>query len=61
MMFLIHLQVTGTELPSDTTPEQARERITIALRGQCALVILDDIWEVDVLKCCSVVFKYPTN
>ena len=45
MRALIHLQLTGEELASDATPEQAKEKITVAMRGRTVLVILDDIWE----------------
>eukprot|EP01046_Picozoa_sp_COSAG06_P029309 COSAG06_NODE_2708_length_6408_cov_2.142970_1_plen_1860_part_00 len=45
MQALIHLQVTGGELAADTTPEQAKEKITVAMRGRTVLLILDDIWE----------------
>ena len=45
MRALIHLQATGEELSSDATPEQAKEKITVAMRGRSVLLILDDIWE----------------
>eukprot|EP01043_Picozoa_sp_COSAG02_P047011 COSAG02_NODE_4462_length_5335_cov_42.590718_2_plen_495_part_00 len=45
MKALIHLQLTGDELAADTSPEQAKERITVAMRGVCVLLILDDCWE----------------
>jgi hypothetical protein len=45
MQALIYLQVTGEELAADATPEQAKEKITVALRGRIVLLILDDIWE----------------
>ena len=47
MKALIHLQLTGDELAADTSPEQAKERITVAMRGVCVLLILDDCWEED--------------
>jgi hypothetical protein len=42
---LIYLQVTGEELSADATPEQAKELITVAMRGRNVVLILDDIWE----------------
>ena len=42
MQKLIHLQATGEELPPETTLEQAKELITVAIRGKCVLVVLDD-------------------
>ena len=42
---LIHLQVTGEDLSSDATPEQAKEQISIAMRNRCILLVLDDVWE----------------
>jgi hypothetical protein len=45
MRQLIHLQATGLEIGSNCTPEQAREIITVALRGRCVLLIIDDVWE----------------
>ena len=45
MRGLIHLQVTGEELAAESTPEQAKELITVAMRGRSVLLVLDDIWE----------------
>ena len=45
MQALIYLQITGQELSSDATPEQAKELITVAMRGRDVLLILDDIWQ----------------
>jgi hypothetical protein len=44
MLHLIFLQTTGTELPQDSTAEQGKELITVAMRGRCILLILDDTW-----------------
>lgn len=41
---LIHLQVTGQDLPSDTSAEQVKERIAVAMRDKLVLLILDDVW-----------------
>jgi hypothetical protein len=45
MQALIHLQVTGAEMAADSTPEQAKELITVAMRGRTVLLIIDDLWE----------------
>ena len=45
MQSLIYLQVTGKDVPSDTSPAQAKELITVAMRDKCVLLILDDVWE----------------
>ena len=45
MKSLIHLQVTGDELSTDSSPEQAKEIITVAMRGRRILLVLDDVWE----------------
>lgn len=45
MQKLIHLQMTGVELAPDTSAEQVEELITVAMRGRCVLLVLDDIWE----------------
>eukprot|EP01048_Picozoa_sp_COSAG05_P011210 COSAG05_NODE_1042_length_6066_cov_2.922742_2_plen_1109_part_00 len=45
MQALIHLQATGEELSPDATPEQAKELITVAMRGRQLLLVLDDVWD----------------
>eukprot|EP01052_Picozoa_sp_SAG31_P041944 SAG31_NODE_6506_length_1992_cov_2.123085_1_plen_263_part_10 len=45
MQALIYLQATGQELALDLTPEQAKEKITVVMRGRRVLLILDDVWE----------------
>lgn len=47
MRQLIYLQATGRELSADATPEQTTELITVAMRGRCVLLVLDDIWEAE--------------
>merc|ERR1711969_430123 len=45
MQSLIYVQVTGQELSTETSPEEAKELITVAMRDKCVLLILDDVWE----------------
>ena len=45
MKALMYMQLVGEELPADTSPEKAKEKITVAMRNRLVLLVLDDCWE----------------
>jgi hypothetical protein len=47
---LIHLQMTGTELPGNLSPEQKDEYLRQAFVKRSVLLVLDDCWDPEIAK-----------
>jgi hypothetical protein len=47
---LIHLQMTGTELPGNLSPEQKDEYLRQAFVNRSVLLVLDDCWDPKIVK-----------
>ena len=58
---LLYLQLTGTELARDITPEQTQGHLQQAFVNRSVLVVLDDCWDAAVLKHFNYIDSQNTN